>query len=70
MPIQERAYRATTAPPSRLRTELNVAAAIVAVGISLIILALLASTPSPQPQHPSRRPAHAQSAVVRAVARP
>ena len=70
MSTQERAYPVTVAPPSRLRTELNVVAAVVAVCISLIILALLANTSAPQPDHLSRLPAHARPAAVRAVTRP
>ena len=70
MPTQERAYPVTGAPPSRLRTELNVGAAVVAVCLSLIILALLANTPAPQPHHPPQAPAQARQAVVRAVTRP
>ena len=70
MPTQERAYRGTVAPPSRLRTELNVAAAVAAVCISLIILGLLANTPAPKPHHPAGAPAHAHPAAVRAVTRP
>jgi hypothetical protein len=68
--MQERAERVTVAPSSRVRTELNVGAAVVAVCISLIILALLANAPAAKPHHPSRVPAHARPAAVRAVTRP
>lgn len=46
MPTTETTYRVRVSPPSSLRTELNVLAAVVAVGICLVILALLANTPT------------------------
>lgn len=70
MPINEPASLAEIAAPSRLRTELNVAAAVVAVGISLLILALLANAPAPRVHHHARTPPPAQVAAVRAVGRP
>jgi hypothetical protein len=61
MPINEPASLAEVTAPSRLRTELNVAAAVVAVGISLLILALLANAPAPRGHHGPRPPARAAS---------
>ena len=57
MPSNEMACEVTTAAPSRLRTELNVVAAVVAVVLSVVILALLANTPAPRSHH------HAPQAV-------
>ncbi len=61
MPITETIYRVRVSPPSSLRTELNIVAAVVAVGICLVILALLANTPPPGAAHhgPPRPHAHA-----------
>ena len=61
MPITETTYRVRVSPPSSLRTELNIVAAVVAVGICLVILALLANTPPPGAAHQAhpRSPAHA-----------
>ncbi|MGZ4272512.1 MAG: hypothetical protein ACXVRP_01990 [Solirubrobacteraceae bacterium] len=64
MPINETTYGVTVAAPSRLRTELNVVAAAVAVGISLVILALIANTPA------TRAHRHLRPAVVHPLARP
>ena len=47
-----------TASSSSLRTELNIVAAVVAVGICLVILALLANTPPPS----AGRSAHVHAA--------
>ena len=47
MPTTETTYRVRLSAPSSLRTELNIVAAVVAVGICLVILALLANTPAP-----------------------
>jgi hypothetical protein len=66
MQITETACGVTGSQPSRLRTELNVAAAVVAIGICLVILALLANTPSPGAAHhagPQTR-THARPAAV------
>ncbi len=51
MPTTETTYRVRLTPPSSLRTELNIVAAVVAVGICLVILALLANTPAPGAAH-------------------
>jgi hypothetical protein len=57
MPITETTRHVDVSPPSSLRTELNIAAAVVAVGLCLLILALLANTPSLRgAHHPSARP--------------
>ena len=57
MPNTETTPRVSLSPPSRLRTELNVAAAVVAVGLCLVILALLANTPARHgTPHPRARP--------------
>jgi hypothetical protein len=57
MPTTEATYDVTVSPPSSLRTELNIVAAAVAVGICVVILALLASTPPLSPARHAR--AHA-----------
>jgi hypothetical protein len=54
MPTNETTYRVEVSPPSSLRTELNMVAAVVAVGICLVILALLANTPPPGAAHHPR----------------
>ena len=54
MPNTETTQRVLGSPPSRLRTELNVAAAVVAVGLCLVILALLANAPAPSGAHHGR----------------
>jgi hypothetical protein len=48
-------------PPCGLRTGLNIAAAVVAVGLCLVILALLANTPPPGAAHRLRPAGHACS---------
>ena len=48
---RETTHRVRVSPPSSLRTELNILAAVVAVGICLVILALLANTPPPGAAH-------------------
>lgn len=68
MPITETTYRVRVSPPSSLRTELNIVAAVVAVGICLVILALLANTPPPGAAHRARPHTHAV-APGRAVSR-
>ena len=68
MPTTETTHRVSAAPPSSLRTELNILAAVVAVGICLVILALLANTPSPAAPHHPRSHTHAVAAT-RAPAR-
>ncbi len=60
MPTTETTYRVKVAPSSSLRMELNILAAVVAVGICLVILALLANTPPPGAVHHAPRSAHAQ----------
>lgn len=70
MHTNETTHRVAVATPSRLRTELNVVAAVVAVGISLVILALLANTPTRGSGHHPPPAAHAQPAAVHAVGRP
>lgn len=62
MPTTETTYRVDVSPPSSLRTELNVLAAVVAVGICLVILALLANTPPPRAAHHARSHTHAAPA--------
>jgi hypothetical protein len=54
MPTTETTYRVPLTPPSSVRTELNIVAAVVAVGICLVILALLANTPAPRAAHHPR----------------
>jgi hypothetical protein len=51
MPTNETTHRVRVSPPSSLRTEMNILAAVVAVGICLVILALLANTPPPRAAH-------------------
>lgn len=67
MPTTETTYRVRVSPPSSLRTELNIVAAVVAVGICLVILALLANTPAPGAAHAHHaRPAtHARPLATR-----
>lgn len=62
MPTTETSYRVRVSPPSSLRTELNVLAAVVAVGICLVILALLANTPTRQAT--GQRGGHTRPEVV------
>jgi hypothetical protein len=62
MPFTDATYRGRVPTPSRRRTELNVGAAVVAVIISLVILALLAGSPSSRTHH---RPRPAVGATVR-----
>lgn len=62
MPTTETTYRVRVSPPSSLRTELNIVAAVVAVGICLVILALLAHTPPPGAAHHVRPHAQALAA--------
>jgi len=59
MPRNESAYELCTAAPSRLRTELNVVAAVIAVALSVVILALLANTPASRSHHHARQAGHA-----------
>lgn len=61
MPITETIYRVRVSPPSSLRTELNIVAAVVAVGICLVILALLANTPPPGAAHHGHPRPHAHA---------
>jgi hypothetical protein len=62
MPTTETTYLVRVSPPSSLRTELNIVAAVVAVGLCLVILALLANTPPPGAAHHSRAHTHAVAA--------
>ncbi len=65
MPTTETFYDVTASSPSSLRTELNIVAAVVAVGICLVILALLANaTPRPAARHAR---GHAQAVHTRAA---
>ena len=64
MPITETIYRARVSPPSSLRTELNIVAAVVAVGICLVILALLANTPPPGAAHHVNPRSHAHAVAT------
>lgn len=63
MPTNETTYRIRVSPPSSLRTELNILAAVVAVGICLVILALLANAPPPRAAHRARFAPHAPARV-------
>jgi hypothetical protein len=65
MPTTETTYQVRVSPPSNLRTELNILAAVVAVGICLVILALLANAPPPGAGHHAR---HRSPLSARAVA--
>lgn len=65
MPNTETTQRVLAAAPSKFRTELNVVAAVVAVGLCLVILALLANAPGPGEAHHPRPQTH-----VRAVGAP
>ena len=51
MPTTEATDRVPVSTPSTLRTQLNIAAAVVAVGLCLVILALLAHTSRPGAAH-------------------
>jgi hypothetical protein len=62
MPTTERTDRVLVLPPSSLRTELNIAAAVVAVGLCVLILAMLAHAPSRGAAHRSRAHSHALTA--------
>jgi hypothetical protein len=61
MPTTERTDRVLVLLPSSLRTELNIAAAVVAVGLCVLILAMLAHAPS-RAAHRSRAHSHALTA--------
>jgi hypothetical protein len=67
MPTTETTYRVRASPTSNLRTELNIVAAVVAVGICLVILALLANTPPPHAAHHPRPAAHAHALALAAA---
>ena len=58
MPNTETTQRVLASAPSKFRTELNVAAAVVAVGLCLVILALLANAPGPSGAHHARPATH------------
>jgi hypothetical protein len=58
MPTTETTHRVGVSPESSLRMELNILAAVVAVGICLVILALLANTPAPGAAHHPRSRAY------------
>ena len=60
MPTTEATDRVPVSTPSTLRTQLNIAAAVVAVGLCLVILALLAHTSRPGAAHHLRSHAHAR----------
>jgi hypothetical protein len=61
MPTTETIDDVRVSPPSGLRTELNIAAAVIAVCLCLVILALLANTPPPRAAHRLRPAGHACS---------
>ena len=61
MPTTEATDRVPVSTPSTLRTQLNIAAAVVAVGLCLVILALLAHTSRPGAAHHPRPAGHACS---------
>jgi hypothetical protein len=65
MPNTETTQRVLASAPSKFRTELNVAAAVVAVGLCLLILALLAAAGGPRGTHHPRSQTH-----VRAIGAP
>jgi hypothetical protein len=67
MPTTETTYRVRISPPSSLRTVLNILAAVVAVGICLVILALLANTPPPGAAHHAHPRSHAHTRAVAAT---
>ena len=69
MPITETTYRVRVSPLSSIRTELNILAAVVAVGICLVILALLANTPPPGAVHHARPRPHLPAAATAATRR-
>jgi hypothetical protein len=64
MPTNEPTHRVRVSPPSSLRTEMNILAAVVAVGICLVILALLANTPPPRAAHRARSESHAPARAL------
>jgi hypothetical protein len=61
MPTTEATDRVPVSTPSTLRTQLNIAAAVVAVGLCLVILALLAHNSRPGAAHHPRPAGHACS---------
>jgi hypothetical protein len=65
MPNTETTHRVLGSQPSKFRTDLNIAEAVVAVGLCLVILALLASAPAPSDAHHGRPATH-----VHAIAAP
>ena len=69
MPTTETTYRVRVSPPSSLRTELTIVAAVVAVGICLVILALLANAPPPGAAHHARPSSHTRAAGTAASVR-
>jgi hypothetical protein len=60
-------YRVRVSPPSGLRTELNVVAAVLAVGICLVILALLADASARRAAHHPRTQTHAHAHALGSV---
>jgi hypothetical protein len=64
MPTTETFYDVTLSPPSSLRTELNIVAAVVAVGICLVIVALLGNAAPRTAGHHARGHAPAVHARV------
>jgi hypothetical protein len=64
MSTTERTDRVLNSPPSSLRTELNIVAAVVALGLCVLILAMLAHAPAPGAAHHrlSRVHVHASAA--------
>jgi len=64
MPNTETMHRVLGSPPSKLRTELNIAAAVVAVGLCLVILALLANAPGPRATHRVQPHTHVHAAAA------
>jgi hypothetical protein len=71
MPFTETTSRVKVSTPSRRRTDLNIGAAVLAVIISLVILALLAGSPSsPAHRHEPRTATRGGAAVTHGAARP
>jgi hypothetical protein len=58
MPTTEATDRVQVSTPSRLRAQLNIAAAVVALFLCLVILALLAHTSRPGAAHHLRPAGH------------
>jgi hypothetical protein len=62
MSTTERTDRVLVSPPSGLRTELNIVAAVIALGLCMLILAMLAHAPTRGAPHHAQAHAHTLSA--------